>query len=211
MTGATRVKICGLTRAADAELAVELGADAVGFILWQGSPRTVTADRAREIARALPPFVTRVGVFVNRPPVEVAALADEIGLDVVQLHGDEQVGDYADACRRLIKNMALTGDDAVAAARALPAHVMPLVDAFDPVRRGGTGRMADWSRAAALARGRRVMLAGGLTSDNVGDAIKTVRPWAVDVSSGVEDEPGIKSADRMRRFFAAVRAAVEDV
>jgi phosphoribosylanthranilate isomerase len=207
----TRVKICGLTRAADAELAAELGADAVGFILWQGSPRTVTADQAREIARALPAFVTRVGVFVNRPPAEVAALADEIGLDVVQLHGDERVGDYAPVGRRLIKNVALSSDGALVEAKALPSHVTLLVDAADPVRHGGTGRVADWPRAAALARARRVMLAGGLTSDNVGEAIRTVKPWAVDVSSGVEERPGIKSADRLRRFFAAVRAAVEDM
>jgi phosphoribosylanthranilate isomerase len=211
MTGTTRVKICGLTRAADAELATELGADAVGFILWQGSPRTVTADQAREIVRVLPPFVTRVGVFVNRPPAEVAALADDIGLDVVQLHGDEPVSEYATVGRRLIKNVALSGDDAVVQATALPWPVTPLVDAADPVRRGGTGRVADWSRAASLARARRIMLAGGLTSDNVGEAIRTVRPWAVDVSSGVEERPGIKSADRLRRFFAAVRAALEDV
>jgi len=202
MIGSTRVKICGLTRLEDAELAIALGADALGFVFWPASPRVLSPERARVIARALPPFVTRVGVFVNITPADVAAIADEVGLDAVQLHGDENVEDYRCVNRRLIRSISLDDDAAVAAAAVLPGDVMPLVDAADAIRRGGTGRLANWDHAAVLARTRQVMLAGGLTHQNVADAVRRVRPWAVDVSSGVEERPGVKSPSRLREFFA---------
>jgi len=207
MTGRTRIKICGLTRLEDAELAVSLGADAVGFVFWRPSPRVVDRDRARAIARALPPLTARVGVFVNMPADDLARIVEEVGLDAVQLHGDEAVESYEPLRRPLIKSVALSNDAAVIAARALPATVTPLVDAADAQRRGGTGRTADWGRAAELGRQRPIILAGGLTPENVVEAIRHVRPWAVDVSSGVEASPGVKDADRLRRFFAGVRAA----
>ncbi|HVW04192.1 MAG TPA: phosphoribosylanthranilate isomerase [Vicinamibacterales bacterium] len=204
-----RVKICGLTQAEDAALAVELGADAVGFIFWPKSPRVTTIANVRAIGRSLPGFVTRVGVFVNAPPDEVAATAAEAGLDAVQLHGDEDVAQYAGISARLIKGLPLDDDAAVQRVIDLPAEVTPLVDAADRDRRGGTGRLADWSRAARVAAQRPIVLAGGLSADNVTDAIRQVRPWAIDVSSGVEDAPGVKNAARMRQLFdvlARVRA-----
>jgi phosphoribosylanthranilate isomerase len=199
-----RVKICGITRREDAELAIDLGADAVGFILWPNSPRVVTPDQAASIGRTLPPFATRVGVFVNSSPDEVRRVADAAELDVVQLHGDERVEDFATAGRRVLRAMSVEDDDALDVALRLPARIMPLVDAADRARRGGTGQLADWDRAYALAGQRRIVLAGGLTPENVGDAVRRVRPWGIDVSSGVEDTPGVKNADRLRALFDEV-------
>lgn len=200
-----RVKICGITRVEDAELAVALGADAIGVVLWKGSPRAVTAVQARAILRALPPFVSRVGVFVDTAPGTIRAIVEEVGLDVVQLHGDEPVEDYVDLPTRLLKVVTLTDDGAVQAGARLPAGVTPLVDAADRERRGGTGQLANWARAAALAALRPAILAGGLTPANVEQAVREVHPWGLDVSSGVEDAAGVKSEDRMRAFFDAVR------
>jgi phosphoribosylanthranilate isomerase len=199
-----RIKICGLTRAEDAALAVELGADAVGFIFWPKSPRVTTIANVRAIGRSLPGFVTRVGVFVDAPPDEVAATAADAGLDAVQLHGDEDVERYAAVSARLIKGLPLDDDLSVQRAIDLPAHTTPLVDAVDRERRGGTGRLADWSRAARVAARRPTVLAGGLSADNVAEAIRQVRPWAIDVSSGVEDAPGVKNAARLRQLFDAL-------
>jgi phosphoribosylanthranilate isomerase len=200
-----RVKICGITRLEDAERAVALGADAIGVVLWERSPRAVTAVQARAILRALPPFVTRVGVFVDATPATIRAIVDEVGLDAVQLHGDEPVEGYVDLRIRLIKAVTLTDDGAVQACTRLPAGVTPLVDAADRERRGGTGQLANWARAAALAGVRPAILAGGLTPANVEQAMCEVRPWALDVSSGVEDAPGVKNHDRLRALFDAVR------
>jgi len=202
-----RVKICGITRTEDASLAVELGASALGFVFWSDSPRSVSVEHAREIASALPPFVARVGVFVNAPPDEVGRIVRAVRLDAVQLHGDEPVGRYLSWDTRVIKAVRLTSDEDVDRAADLPVHVTPLVDAADVIRRGGTGQVADWDRAAALSLRRPIMLAGGLVADNVIGAIRKVRPWAVDVSSGVEATPGVKSAERMTEFFRAVAEA----
>jgi phosphoribosylanthranilate isomerase len=212
MIGRTRVKICGLTRIEDAALAVELGADAVGFVFWQKSPRAVTRDGARDIARALPALATRVGVFVNAPPAEVAEIASTAGLDAIQLHGDERVEEYSSLAPRLIKAVDLADDAAVAVALAVPSTVTVLVDVRDVEHRGGTGRQADWERAALVSRTRPLMLAGGLTPENVARAVRQVRPWAVDVSSGVEAAPGVKSPERLRAFFRELtRTIAEDV
>lgn len=200
-----RVKICGLTRAEDAALAVSLGADAVGFVFWPQSPRAIAVADAAAISRTLPPFVTRVGVFVNASPEEVAAAVREACLDAAQLHGDESVLRYQSAAPRLIKAVAPDNVDDLAAAAALPSDVTVLVDTLDRDRRGGTGRTADWKRAAELARVRPIVLAGGLNAVNLSTALGEVRPWAVDVSSGVEESPGVKSAARLRELFAAVR------
>ncbi|MCC7008898.1 MAG: phosphoribosylanthranilate isomerase [Acidobacteria bacterium] len=199
-----RVKICGLTRAEDAALAVDLGADALGFICWRESPRYVEPRSIREIAAAVPPFVTLVGVFVDAAPDEVAGVVRAAGLGAVQLHGEERVADYRDVGARLLKRTAIDDDEALAEAVALPRDVLALVDAVDPTARGGTGRRADWTRAARLARARPLVLAGGLTADNVAEAVRVVRPWAVDVSSGVERAAGVKSPERLRAFIDAV-------
>lgn len=201
------VKICGITRDEDARLAVALGAQALGFVLWRGSPRSRGVQEARALARSLAAPVWRVGVFVNTPPADVRRAVDVIGLDVVQLHGDEDVADYVGCGATLVKALALRDAAAVETALALPASVMLLVDAADPVRRGGTGQRANWALAATVARRRPVILAGGLTADNVEEAIARVQPAGLDVSSGVEAAPGIKSPERLQRFFAAVASA----
>src|SRR5262249_6054722 len=148
-------------------LAVELGADALGFICWQGSPRQVNASAIRDITADVPAFIARVGVFVNATLDEILRVVDEAALDVVQLHGDETVGPYLEVPARLVKAMSIASDDDLRRAEVLPSEVTLLVDAADPISRGGTGRVADWTRAAALARRRPVILAGGLSSMNV--------------------------------------------
>jgi phosphoribosylanthranilate isomerase len=202
-----RVKICGLTRAEDAALAVALGADALGFVFWPRSPRAVTPQAVRAIVDGLPAFVTRVGVFVNAAPEQVADIVGRARLDVAQLHGDERVEDFVRVPVRLIRGVSLGSDDDVRRVADWPAEITPLVDAADPERRGGTGQKADWIRAAALAAMRPIVLAGGLRAENVEGAMRVVRPWAVDVSSGVEDAPGIKGAERLRALFGAVMRA----
>ncbi|MEZ5317080.1 MAG: phosphoribosylanthranilate isomerase [Vicinamibacterales bacterium] len=181
-----RVKICGLTRREDVEAAVAAGADALGFICWPNSPRFVPPRAVRALAADLPALVARVGVFVGAPPDEVRDTVGAAGLAAVQLHGDEAVGDYAVVGRPLIRAVSLLTDEDVARAVELPAAVTVLVDAHDPARRGGTGTRADWRRAAALARRRPILLAGGLGPENVAEALHEVRPWGIDVSSGVE-------------------------
>jgi phosphoribosylanthranilate isomerase len=196
------VKVCGITRVDDALAAVELGADAIGFICWPDSPRFIDPFRARAIAAALPPFVSVVGVFVNQPADYVNGVAALARLTAVQLHGDEDVA-YAAAMRRpVIKAVSGAGPNGM----SWPARVTLLVDAHDLVKRGGTGRVADWSAAAQLAKERRVLLAGGLNADNINEAVARVRPFGIDVSSGMESSPGIKDRNRMAAFFKAVRS-----
>jgi phosphoribosylanthranilate isomerase len=197
------VKICGLTREEDARAAVECGAAAVGFIFWRGSPRFVDPARAGAIVRTLPPFVTPVGVFVNEGPTTMNAIADEVGLGAVQLHGDETTEAAAAVRRPIVKAL---GGTALGQAGDWPDRIMLLVDADDRSRRGGTGARADWTGAARLAGTRRILLAGGITAENVAEALQAVRPFGIDVSSGVESAPGIKDHRRMRQLFEAVRA-----
>ncbi|HEY7288383.1 MAG TPA: phosphoribosylanthranilate isomerase [Vicinamibacterales bacterium] len=195
------VKICGITRLEDAEAAVAAGANAVGFVFWRKSPRFVDPYNARGIVTALPPFVLPVGLFVDQPIAEVTGVASLVRLGAVQLHGDEPP-DYADAVGRpVIKALLPTDVDAI---DRWPDRVLVLLDAIDPASRGGTGRTIDWDAAARAARRRRVLLAGGLTPENVAEAASRVRPFGVDVSSGVERAPGIKDPARMRAFFEAV-------
>lgn len=197
------VKICGITRAADAEAAVALGASAIGFIFWADSARFIDPYRARAIAAGLPPFVTPVGVFVNQPAKYVNAVASLVRLGAVQLHGDETPDLLPRFHRPVVKAVARIDADT---ATAWPDRVRLLVDADDPVRRGGTGAKADWAAAARLAAVRPIVLAGGLTPANVADAVRQVRPFGIDVSSGVEVSPGIKDPARMEQLFAALRA-----
>ena len=210
MTGRTRVKICGLTRREDAALAVSLGADAIGFVFWPRSPRAVDPSDARALHAGLPPLVSRVGVFVDASPADVADVVRRAGLDVVQLHGDEPVDAYAGVGVRVVKVASLVTPDDVEHVLAWPGEITPLVDAVDRQRRGGTGRLADWALAARVAAERPMLLAGGLAADNIAEAIARVRPWGVDVSSGVEEAPGIKSPARLRAFFERLAASGED-
>ena len=206
------IKICGITNIGDARAAVEQGASAIGFVLWPASPRFVEPERARDIIAALPPSVQAVGVFVNQPALFVNDVAAEIGLAVVQLHGDEPPAFAESVALPVFKAVALGAGQPAGqptwqlVAGDWPERVTLLVDANDPVRRGGTGTNADWPAAATLARRRRVILAGGLTPENVADAIARVQPFGIDVSSGVERSPGVKDHQRLAALFAAVRA-----
>jgi phosphoribosylanthranilate isomerase len=194
----TFIKFCGMTRVADVAAACELGVDAVGFVLWPSSPRRVDMRGLPALIKALPPTVTPVGVFVS-PNADEVRQARDAGVQVVQVHG-------ADG-RRLDGEVwvarALEDDDI----DTIDREVTLVLDAHDPVRRGGTGRTIDWARAAEVAAVRRVLLAGGLTPANVGAAISQVRPFGVDVASGIEERPGIKNAQAMKAFVAAVREA----
>jgi phosphoribosylanthranilate isomerase len=186
-------------------LATELGAAAVGFVFWPGSPRFIDPGEARAIVEALPAFVIAVGVFVDQPEPDVVRIARALGLGAVQLHGSERPESYAAMPCRVIKAVHVAdGMDAEAAVETVPDHATILLDAHDPARRGGTGQTIDWARAAALARRRPLILSGGLNQSNVRAAIATVRPYAIDVSSGVESAPGIKSATKLQALFAAV-------
>ena len=205
----TRVKICGIRRLEDAMLAAGLGADALGFVFWPSSPRFLEPEEARAIVAALPPFVTTVGVFVDQPEAYVADVARLLNLGAVQLHGDEVPETYGRVTGRVIKSVAVReGQDCLAAVSAVPNGVTVLLDAHDPVKRGGTGRTIDWTRAASAAKVRPIILSGGLNAGNVGDAVRTVRPYAVDISSGVEASPGIKDPEQLRALFAAVGAHI---
>jgi phosphoribosylanthranilate isomerase len=196
------VKICGITRASDAEAAVSCGASAIGFIFWPKSPRYIEPARARDIARRLPPFVVPVGVFVNEAVEQVNRVAEQVGLGAVQLHGDEDLSVLDRLNRPAVKAI---GGPGMAAAPAWPSNVMLLVDADDREQRGGTGRRADWEQAARLAAERRILLAGGISAANAAEAIRVVRPFGIDVSSGVEQAPGIKDPGRIRALFDAIR------
>ena len=198
------VKICGITRLDDAEAAVEAGATALGFVFWRESPRFLDPYRARTIVRALPAFVTTVGVFVNQPPEYVAGVASLVPLAAVQLHGDEPVAHVHQVGRPVIKALTLDLASQPDRLTVWPGRVTILIDAHDPVRRGGTGRTVDWAAAASITAQRRTMLAGGLTPDNVVRAIDRVRPFGIDVTSGVERSPGIKDHDRLRALFRAL-------
>jgi phosphoribosylanthranilate isomerase len=195
----TAIKICGITREADAGLAVSLGANALGFVLWPKSPRHAEFARVKAITATLPPFVTPVGVFVD-PTADEIARGAQSGVRLAQIHGRVPVG-----CTLPVLRALHLGDYP----DGLDAEVGPLetilLDAHDPVLQGGTGRTVDFARAASVAARRRVVLAGGLTPANVREAIGTVRPYAVDVASGVEAEPGIKDPAKLRAFIEAVK------
>ncbi|HYS26438.1 MAG TPA: phosphoribosylanthranilate isomerase [Vicinamibacterales bacterium] len=201
------IKVCGITRLTDALHAVEHGATAVGFVLWPRSPRAVTVERAAEIIAELPSNVMTVGVFVNEPVDAIRQVVERARLTAVQLHGDEPPA-YADALDWPVIR-AVSVNDIGEASEAWSPDTALLVDNIDPVRRGGTGAAIDWSQAAVIAQKRRVVLAGGLTPDNVASAIRAVRPYGVDVSSGVESAPGVKDFDKVAQFIANARGAFE--
>ncbi len=215
MSHHVRVKICGVTSAADARAAARLGADAVGLNFYEGSPRRIDPSEVANVLHELPPFVEAVGVFVNRPLCEIFAF---IGpwrrLRTVQWHGDAcEPGDGrpfrlipAFAVRDATSLEAVTRHlDACRDAGGLPAAV--LLDGHAAGQHGGTGRTAPWEMIAAFRPGVPIILAGGLTPENVAEAVRVVRPYAVDVASGVESALGRKDADKMRRFIGAAREA----
>ena len=227
----TIVKICGVRRLVDARAAADASADVIGFTFWPGTKRYIALEEAAEVIAALraeagpQPLIS--GLFVNADPALIAATVARCGLDLVQLSGDETADDVERLAMPLLMAMrALPGEDVDAlrerlhglrhAARSLPTgplgqSLTPLLDAHVPGQYGGTGQTGDWLLAAALAAEEQIMLAGGLRPENVADAIRTVRPWGVDVASGVEiaGQPGVKDPARIAAFIAAARAPVE--
>ncbi|MEX1197050.1 MAG: phosphoribosylanthranilate isomerase [Pseudohongiellaceae bacterium] len=203
----TRTKICGLTRPEDARLAATLGADALGVVFYAGSRRAVTLEQARAIRDVVPAMTTLVALFVDPDPAEVRAVLDAVSPDCLQFHGDEPVSFCESFGRPYMKALRVRPDlDVQRAARTYPSASAILLDAWHPTEAGGTGRQFDWQVARDLSAELpdRVVLAGGLSPDNVAEAIRLVDPWAVDVSSGVESAPGIKSPDRLNQFFREV-------
>lgn len=203
-----RVKICGITNPADALAAVAAGADALGFMLYEASPRCVSLAQAAAIIRELPPFVARVGVFVNPTEAFVRQAVAECGIDTLQFHGDESPEFCALFGLKTIKAFRIQNADSL---QALPPYSTGawLLDSFVPGQLGGTGARFNWDLATAAKQlGRPIILAGGLTPDNIAAAVQTVRPFAVDASSGVESAPGRKEAARVRAFIAAAKGAL---
>jgi phosphoribosylanthranilate isomerase len=198
----TFIKFCGMTREADVAKAIEFGVDAVGFVLWPGSPRHVDLDRARTLIRMLPPAVTPVGVFV-RPSHDQIAAALAAGIRVSQIHGTSENG-FGPSDGELWIAASLGADGMTP---PIKEGYTVLLDTGDPERFGGTGRTIDWDEAARVSATRRILLAGGLTAANVAEAVRRVRPYGVDVASGIEARPGVKDAAAMQAFVAAVREA----
>jgi phosphoribosylanthranilate isomerase len=200
-----RIKICGITNLEDALLAAELGADALGFIFYAKSPRKVAPEAAREIIAQLPPFVAAVGVFVDEAAAVVQELAAKVGLDWVQLHGQESPEYCRSLGRKVIKGFRIKDEDSLrrlagyqGAAQAL------LLDTYKKGQVGGTGTVFDWQLAREAKQYGRIILAGGLNPDNVAQAITIVQPAAVDAASGTEAVPGRKDPAKLRAFFKAV-------
>jgi phosphoribosylanthranilate isomerase len=205
----TRVKICGITNAADARSAAEAGADMIGLMFYESSPRQVTLETAREISRALPPEVLSVGVFVNPDKAFVERAIDGCRLSLLQFHGDEA----PDFCTQFgllsLKALRVRDTESLKMLENYQTSAF-LLDAYSAGVPGGTGEKFDWDLAVAAQKlGKPIFLAGGLTPENVGAAVKKVRPFAVDVSSGVESAPGRKDPEKMRAFIKAVRNAEE--
>jgi phosphoribosylanthranilate isomerase len=204
----TKVKICGVTRLSDAELAASLGAWAIGVLFHRESPRFCEAEAAAEIGVALKRRLEVVGVFVNAPLDELVGLAESSSLTMVQLHGDEGPSYCQEAGRRTgLKVIKAARVRDAASVRALSAYGTDyhMLDAYVPGRSGGTGERFDWSLAAEHRAPPPLILSGGIRPENVSEAIETARPFAVDVSSGVESSPGRKDGDKLARLFEAVR------
>jgi phosphoribosylanthranilate isomerase len=203
----TRIKICGITRVEDALAACAAGADALGFVFHPPSPRNLAPDTAREIISALPPFVSAVGLFVDCEPDQIERIAARVPLDMLQFHGDEAPELCARFGRPYLKAVRMRPEvDLLEYARRFGDARGLLLDAFVSGTHGGTGTRFDW-RLVPADLPVPIVLSGGLTPDNVGEAVQAVRPWAVDVSSGVEAAKGIKDPRRMRDFIAGVRRA----
>ena len=200
----TRVKICGITRPEHARAAAGAGADAIGLVFYEPSPRFVSVARAHAVCAALPPLVSVVGVFVNPAPREIEAAVDALPVDLLQFHGDEPPALCAGAGKPYVKAVRVRSRaDVVDAAARYPDARALLLDAHHDALWGGTGKRFDWSEAPGDV-GRPLVLSGGLTPENVAGAIRLVRPFAVDVSGGVESAPGEKDPERMERFVREV-------
>ncbi len=201
----TRVKICGITRAEDARSAARLGADAIGLVFWPGSSRYVEVERARHVVAAVPPLVAVVGVFVDAAESEIRSILDRVALDVLQFHGAETARECTRYGRRYIKAVRVReAGDVERAAAGHPEAQALLLDTYRATRPGGTGETFDWSLVPSSPP-RPIVLAGGLTVDNVAGAVSSVRPFAVDVSGGVESSAGVKDTARIAAFIREVQ------
>jgi len=204
----TRVKICGITRPEDGVAAAELGADAVGLVFHAPSPRAVTIETARGIVAELPPLVSVVALFLEPDAADVRRVLGAVPVDLLQFHGNEPPAFCTGFGRRYIKAVGMAGGDAEAAAAAHPGAAGLLLDGHAPGAAGGSGERFDWERR--LPAGRRLIVAGGLQAGNVAEAVQRIRPWGVDVSSGVESAPGVKDHHRIAAFIEEVDRVQRD-
>jgi len=200
-----KVKICGMTNFKDVKVAVDGGVDAVGFIFYKKSPRSVTMQAVREIVLELPPFVDSVGVFVNETPEQINKISDHCKLDRVQLHGDESPAFCKKIRRRVIKVIRVKDIQSLKKLSDYPVSSF-LLDTFSEDQYGGTGKVFDWNLAYSAKKYGPIILAGGLTPINVRQAIQRIQPYGVDVCSGVESQPGIKDHKKMQTFLKNVKA-----
>jgi phosphoribosylanthranilate isomerase len=208
MPRSIKVKVCGITNGEDALAAVESGADALGFIFYEKSPRYVVPAIAGQIIAELPPLVMSVGVFVNEGLATVRSIMDACHLGMAQLHGDENASYCHELSRPVIKALRLKNRESLLALAEYQGRGSVrgfVLDTFSELAYGGTGQVTDWTLAAEVAKSTPILLAGGLTPDNVTEAIRVVRPYGVDVSSGVESAPGKKDRAKLRAFLEAVR------
>lgn len=195
-----KIKICGITRLEDALAAAEYGANALGFVFFRKSPRYIEPDKAAVIINQLPPFVTPVGLFVNEDESKVWDILNTTGINVVQFHGDE-TPEYTDSFQmRVIKAIRVKSEESLSAATAYSCSSI-LLDAWSPQAYGGTGKKFDWGILRRIGIDKRVILAGGLNPENVNYAVNLVKPYGVDVSSGVEKSPGVKDHEKIRQFI----------
>lgn len=199
------VKICGITSAADALAAAAAGADALGFMFYEPSPRHVTISQAAEIIRQLPPFIIKTGVFVNAPADFVTRAIHECSLNLLQFHGEETPAYCTQFGVMSMKAFRIRDAESLQALKDYPTDAW-LLDAYTPGKRGGTGEKFNWDLAIEARKlGRPIFLAGGLTPENVGEAVRKISPYAVDVSSGVEMAPGKKDAEKVQNFIRAAK------
>ncbi|MBI1912495.1 MAG: phosphoribosylanthranilate isomerase [Deltaproteobacteria bacterium] len=199
-----KVKICGITNQLDAALAVDSGADALGFIFHEKSPRYIRPEDAALIIKGLPPFITTVGVFVNEAPVKVRTIMEAAGLGFAQLHGDETPEDCNEIGSKVIKAFRIKQSSDIEAIKRYNASAY-LLDTYREGIPGGTGETFNWDIAIEAKKLGRIILSGGLNPDNIAEAIKKVAPYAVDVSSGVELKPGKKDPDKIKKFMEQVK------
>jgi phosphoribosylanthranilate isomerase len=199
----TKIKICGITNIEDAFLAIDSGADALGFVFYRGSKRYIDPESANNIISNLPPFITTVGIFVNQGLDEINYTKEKAGFDTIQLHGDEPP-DFCKNFTRVIKAIRVKENIDLKLIESYPVKVV-LFDTFSEESYGGTGRSFGWGALKDLNTSKRIILSGGLTPENVFQAIRIVHPYAVDVSTGVEDHPGKKNPEKLKKFIEAVR------
>ena len=203
-----KIKVCGMTSLEDTLVAVEAGADAVGFIFYKKSPRSVTIKTVCEIVDELPPFVDAIGIFVNESAEQINKIADRCKLDRVQLHGDETPAFCKKIRRRVIKAIRVKDIQSLKKLSDFPVSGF-LLDAFSEDQRGGTGKVFDWNLVHPAKKYGAVILAGGLTPNNVRQAIHRVKPYGVDVCSGVESQPGIKDHKKVKAFIKNAKAGLK--